>query len=77
MEEFLYFQRFDAKGLADFDDSIELHTGNSACQACSQGTVGNICGNGKLPQAYIMIKNQIPKLLFSGLCYLHVHHPFE
>ena len=50
MEEFLYFQRFDAKGLADFDDSIELHTGNSACQACSQGTVGNICGNGKLPQ---------------------------
>ena len=32
MEEFLYFQRFDAKGLTDFDDSIELHTGNSACQ---------------------------------------------
>ena len=72
----LNFHRFYAKDLTDFYNRIKLHSGNAPAQSCGQRTVGNICGNGKLPQAYIVIKNQIPKFLFPALGCLHGHHPF-
>ena len=67
---------FNIQYFAYFDNRIKLHAGNTTGQPCGQGAVRDVCGYGKLPQADVIIKNQIPKLLFSGLGYLHMHHPF-